>query len=37
MSFKFRRDGAVFPTEVKNGELMIHVGSQIVKVPLNSS
>lgn len=33
MSFKFRRDGAVFPTEVKNGELMIHVGSQIVKVP----
>lgn len=33
MSFKFRRDGAVFPTEVKNGELIIHVGSQIVKVP----
>lgn len=31
MSFKFRRDGALFPTEVKNGELIIHVGSHLVK------
>jgi hypothetical protein len=32
MSFKFRRDGAVFPTEVKNGGLIIHMGSNKVKV-----
>lgn len=26
MSIKFRRDGAVFPTEVKNGSLIVHLG-----------
>lgn len=29
MSFKFRRDGAVFPTEVSNGELIIHAGADV--------
>ena len=31
MSFKFRRDGAVFPTEVKDGELIIHIGSGLIR------
>ena len=33
MSFKFRRDGAVFPTEVTNGCLVIKLGSTDVSVP----
>ena len=31
MSFKFRRDGAVFATEVKDGKLLIHVGDDIIQ------
>lgn len=30
MSIKFRRDGAVFPTEVKDGTLLVHVGNYCV-------
>lgn len=33
MSFKFRRDGAIFLTEVKDGTLYIHVGSNVVGIP----
>ncbi len=33
MSFKFRRDGAVFPTKVENGELHISMGPLTLKVP----
>lgn len=33
MSFKFRRDGAVFPTKVENGELHINMGPLTIKVP----
>lgn len=33
MSFKFRRDGAMFPTRVKNGELIIYVGSTLLSIP----
>lgn len=33
MSIRFRMDGAFFPTEVKNGELIIYVGQDLVKVP----
>lgn len=31
MSIKFRRDGAVFPTEVKNGELIIYMGPLTIR------
>lgn len=34
MSIKFRRDGAVFPTEVTNGVLRIHVGNTAIEQPL---
>lgn len=34
MSIKFRRDGAVFPTEVKDGKLRIFIGSQFREIPL---
>jgi hypothetical protein len=33
MSLKFRRDGAVFPTEVRSGELIIHMGTLKVNIP----
>ena len=34
MSIKFRRDGAVFPTEVTDGVLRIHVGTTVIEHPL---
>ena len=33
MSIKFRRDGAVFPTSVSNGNLNIHMGTNIISIP----
>jgi len=32
MSIKFRHDGAVFPTEVKDGNLIIHMGDNKVEI-----
>lgn len=34
MSIKFRRDGAVFPTEVTNGTLKIFMGTTAIEHPL---
>lgn len=34
MSIKFRRDGAVFPTEVKNGSLIVHLGQNKFEHPM---
>ena len=33
MSLKFRRDGAVFPTEVKDGNLIIHFNESSISIP----
>lgn len=33
MSLKFRRDGAVFPTEVKDGKLIIHFNESSISIP----
>ena len=33
MSIKFRHDGSVFPTEVKEGNLIIYVGTQTISIP----
>lgn len=35
MSIKFRHDGSVFPTEVKNGNLIIYVGTRTISIPFN--
>lgn len=33
MAFKFARTGASFPVEAKNGELLIHLGDDILRMP----
>lgn len=33
MAFKFSRKGAPFPVEAKNGELLIHIGDDILRMP----
>ena len=35
MSIKFRNDGSCFPTEVKNGNLIIYIGTRTVSIPFN--
>ena len=34
MSIKFRRDGAVFPTAVENGNLLVYMGQEVITVSL---
>lgn len=34
MAFRFSRDGALFPCEARNGELVIHVADDLLRIPV---